>query len=585
MAHPGLPNDVDIIFAGGGTAACVAAARLAKANPEFSILVLEGGANNFQDPTVLTPALFLTHFQPGSPTMLTYTSTPSEILNNRSLPVYGGGILGGGSSINFMVYVRAQGLDFDNWKSPGWSAQDLLPLCKKIETFHQSGDVIDPAKHGSDGPVQVSDGGFRSQSEGEFMSAIRQLGYEEVEDLMDLEQVHGFTRLQRYVSPEGVRQDAAHCYLHPLLQDGRHPKLRVLLHSKVERVIFDELQSPPRAVGVEFYQSDNHIPAPSACQKNLLSVRARKCVIIAAGALSTPQILERSGVGNPHILESLGIKTISSLPGVGENYIDHQLLPVSYRAHMDETDTMDKPFPGWNGVDIGAKLQMSDEEARSLGTDFHASWLQDYHPYSKPVFFCLMLNTCLAVLPQGIPGRPFTMCMYLAYPFSRGSIHIDSSTDGYRLRNGFLAHPSDVKMHIWSYKLSREIARRMPNFMGEIESLHPRFPESNAARIVTSPVAAVHGSIEYSDEDDRLIEQWVRDNIISGSHLMGTAAMGPVEGGGVVDERLNVHGTSGLKVGDLSIAPTNVGANTYHTALLIGEKVALIVAEELGLSV
>jgi alcohol oxidase len=104
-----------------------------------------------------------------------------------------GGLLGGGSSINFMMYTRAQGVDFDNWKTRGWTAQDFLPLAKKLETFHQDEEGIDKSKHGYDGPIRVSDGGFRGKSEMQFIEAVKMMGYKEMVDLQDLDQVGGFS--------------------------------------------------------------------------------------------------------------------------------------------------------------------------------------------------------------------------------------------------------------------------------------------------------------------------------------------------------------------------------------------------------
>jgi alcohol oxidase len=104
-----------------------------------------------------------------------------------------GGILGGGSSINFMMYTRAQAIDFDSWKAPGWTAEDMLPLCKKLETFHQDEEGIDRSKHGYDGPIHVSDGGYRGKSEKIFMATVKDMGYREIVDLQDFDQVGGFS--------------------------------------------------------------------------------------------------------------------------------------------------------------------------------------------------------------------------------------------------------------------------------------------------------------------------------------------------------------------------------------------------------
>jgi alcohol oxidase len=358
-------GEMDIIFAGGGTAACVAAGRLAKDNPDLKILLIEGGPNQYQNPAVNNPALYLSHLAPDTKTALFYKAQASEHLGGREAIVPMGGCLGGGSSINFMMYTRAQGIDFDSWKTEGWYAKDMHPLCNKLETFHQDEPGINKEKHGHDGPIHVSDGGFRGKSEMQFMDTVKKRGYKEVVDLQDLDSVGGFSRWQRYVSKDGKRQDAAHCYIHPLLQDGQHPNLHILVQSKVVRVIFDE-STPPRAVGVEYMPNEEHQPALPLSKPVHKVVKASKLVVVSAGALGTPQVLERSGVGNPDLLKKLNVPVVSDVPGVGENYQDHHLVLYPYKSTLDSEETLDcilsgrkdfakaaaekDPMLGWNGI-------------------------------------------------------------------------------------------------------------------------------------------------------------------------------------------------------------------------------------------
>lgn len=536
-----------------------------------------------------------------------------------------GGILGGGSSINFMMYTRAQGVDFDSWKTEGWAAKDMLPLCNKLETFHQDEPGIDKSKHGHDGPIHISSGGYRGKSEMQFMDTIKKMGMKEIVDLQDLDQVGGFSvspplavnssgdanhmqRWQRYVSPDGKRQDAAHRYVHPLLQDGQHPNLHLLLEAKVIRVIFDE-STPPRAVGVEYKPNEDHQPSLSLSKPVHHIVKAKKLVVVTAGALGTPQILERSGVGNTEILKKLDIPVVSDLPGVGENYQDHHLVLYPYKSTLAPSETLDPilsgrkdfvkalgekdPQLGWNGIDICAKLRMTDAEVTSLGPEFQKDWNRDFAPYpTRPVMLCGVVNAFLADPSLVEPGQYITMGTYTAYPYSRGSIHITSTTDvltGYDFDAGFLNHPSDIKKQLWAYKLSREITRRLPYYGGELALGHPKFPEGSAAALVESIEGGsppeVTSDIEYSAADDAAIEEWIRGNLNTTWHSLGTCAMRAREAGGVVDGALNVHGTQGLKVADLSMVPENVGANTNNTALVVGEKAAVIIGRELGIEV
>ena len=162
-----------------------------------------------------------------------------------------------------------------------------------------------------------------------------------------------------------MRQDTAHCYIHPLLQDGQHPNLHILPESKVIRVIFDQ-SNPPRAVGVECKPNQNHQPQLSLSNPDPITIKANKLVVVSAGALGTPQILERSGVGNPKVLNDVGIQIIADVPGVGESYQDHHLLLYPYKTSLDPDETLDAilsgrkdfakaaaekdPQLGWNGI-------------------------------------------------------------------------------------------------------------------------------------------------------------------------------------------------------------------------------------------
>lgn len=194
-----------------------------------------------------------------------------------------------------------------------------------------------------------------------------------------------------------------------------------------------------------------------------------------------------------------------------------------------------------------------------------------------------------ALLP---PGQYASVGNYTAYPYSRGHVHISGPglDDPLDFETGFFsdAHDLDVRKQMWAYKRSREIMRRMETYRGEVALGHPRFPEGSKAGCVDldEPLGAdARGrDIEYTADDDAAIEQWLRENVNTTWHSLGTCKMAPRDQGGVVDASLGVHGVSGLKIADLSIPPENVGANTNNTALAIGEKAADIFIRELGLT-
>ena len=195
-----------------------------------------------------------------------------------------------------------------------------------------------------------------------------------------------------------------------------------------------------------------------------------------------------------------------------------------------------------------------------------------------------------SVLPDD--AEYISMANWTAYPYSRGHVHITgpAMSDPVDFDTGWLTDPGDVdvKKHIWAYKVTREMWRRMPIFRGELASSHPRFPPGSKAAVIEKadgPVVTDDSSrIEYSAEDDKAIEQKIREILATTWHSLGTCKMAPREEKGVVDGNLSVHGVQGLKLADLSVPPANVGANTGNTAFVVGEKAADIFIKELGLN-
>lgn len=181
------------------------------------------------------------------------------------------------------------------------------------------------------------------------------------------------------------------------------------------------------------------------------------------------------------------------------------------------------------------------------------------------------------------------MTAFTVYPFSRGHIHITGPNleDPLDFEHGFFTDAGDIdlKKHIWSYKKQREVIRRMPSYRGEMAQCHPPFaPESMAAIVeLSGPLPADVSDIEYSADDDVVLEKWLRSNVGTTWHALGTCKMLPRDKNGVVDANLSVYGVEGLKIADLSIVPRNVAANTNNTALAVGEKAADIFIKELGL--
>ncbi|KAF8607378.1 alcohol oxidase [Ceratobasidium sp. AG-I] len=589
-------SEVDIIFVGGGSAACVAAGRLAASNPGLEILLVEQGPNNLDDPTVVTPALMLSHLVPETKHALFWEGNASTALNGRKSIVPSGGMLGGGSSINFLMYARASASDFDDWDTDGWRPNDLLPLLRKMETYH-----VEPGRdtHGYNGPLHISYSNYYAAIGQEYLDVSVRKGVPLADDIMDMKTGHGCQRLAKWIDPTtGRRQDAAHRYIHP---QASNKFLHVMTKTKVVRVIFEGT----KATGVEVVANEAQEPGADQTPR---TITARRLVVVSAGAIASPVILQRSGVGAADRLAKAGVKTLVNLPGVGAEYQDHAGLILTFHvaddtetlnAIMDkETGAMDKHlalfengqgFLTLNLSDAGSKLRPTQDELQAMGPAFQETWKQQFERApDKPVAMQILVNGFMGP-PSLIPANSRFMMManIATYPLSRGHIYLNSADHQAApdFRPGTIEEQSDIDVQIWIYKKSREIARRMPSFRGEFAPLHPKFPEGSAATCVRldGPPPADMENLAYTAEDNAAIEEFIRDRSDTIWHSIGTVPMKAEKQGGCVDPRLNVYGTTNLKVADLSILPGNVGANTNSTAMLVGEKAAVLIAEDLNL--
>ncbi|KIL67110.1 GMC oxidoreductase [Amanita muscaria Koide BX008] len=594
----------DIIFAGGGATACITAGRLAAANPSLKILILEDGPETRDKPEHLQPARCFENLRnPKSESISLQVARPSQALGGRALMVPTGRCFGGGSCINFMMYTRAAASDYDDWEkkynNPGWGFKDLLPLLQKAETYDRSAPY-----HGFNGPLKISYRESGVNVADDFLAAASKYDKERTttDDVNDfstcnaygVREIH-FPLFNRYSDPAtGKRSDTAHHYVYNQIDHNKN--LVVMCGRRVVGVLFEGI----RAVGVEYMEGQGG-------QKYI--AKASLLVVISAGAFGSPAILQRSGIGDAELLNKHGIKQIVDLPGVGERYMDHNAAIVPY-ALSEEAETLDSLFRGdqeallpivqeWqetgkgllahNGISAGIKMRPHRSELPELGEEFQTLWQEHFESApDKPV-----LVACLFMAYGGsetiAASKKFVMAIYYTcYPTSSGLVHTGSSTDPYLpidFHSGFFDKTVDIGVMRWAYKRTRELLRRMRMSRGEHASGHPKFSQGSAAecKATEGPVDIDAPDIAYSKEDDEAIDQYHRETVGSGYHSMGTCGMKPREDKGVVDPRLNVYGTHGLKVADLSICPANVGANTYNTAIAIGEKAAMLIAEDLGI--
>lgn len=604
-----MSSEYDIIFAGGGTCACVTAGRLAAADPELRILLIEAGKNTKGLQDHVQPARYPSHLAPHSTTVTFHESRPSEALGGRTAIVPIGHCVGGGSSVNFTMYTRAAASDYDDWENvygnSGWGSDQLIPFARKLETYQPEPSA---PTHGANGPLKISYGTTFTNVGQQFIGVAKEYDSSRgfTDDVNDFSTVNRYGRWPKYIDGQtGTRSDPAHHYIY---NNTESKNLFVLEEARVKRVLFED----GRAVGVEWVK-ENLVGVPFAADEETHTVKAKKLVVLSAGALGSPAILERSGIGSKEILEKHDIHCQVDLPGVGNNYLDHNLVFNPMYAG-EEAETLDTIFYGqpceeldaliaqWrkdgttllahNSIDAGIKIRPDQNDLKLLGPDFEDRWNTFFSPApDKPVMWIGPLAALVGVPPPADIGvqKFFTMTYYTEYPVATGYAHITSGQDAHApldFHPGFLDQPADLAVLRWAYKKAREMARRMPCFRGEYPPGNPSFSPSSQAKLVRRDAAYAidEPDIVYSIEDDAAIDDYLRKYTQTTWHSLGTCAMKPREQNGVVDASLNVYGVKGLKIADGSICPGNVSANTNNTVLIIGEKAATIIAEELGVN-
>ncbi|KAF8338384.1 GMC oxidoreductase-domain-containing protein [Amanita rubescens] len=592
-----MSSECDIIFAGGGATACVVAGRLAAADPTLKILIIEDGPDTRDKDVHIQPAkCFKNLWDPNSRTFLHYQGRPSEALGGRSPVVTTGHCLGGGSSVNLMMYTRASASDYDDWENiygnPGWGSKDLIPLLEKAETF----DRIAPY-HGLNGPIKISYREGEPNVAEAFFDAVSKYDQKRqfTDDVNGLFSCDAYGRWPHYIDPiAGTRSCTAQHYIYNQIDENQN--LVVLCERRVVRVLFES----NKATGIEYIDG-------STGQRSV--AKASRLVVLSAGTFGSPTILQRSGIGNADLLKKHEIEMLTDLPGVGEHYIDHNSCFTPYMV-SDDADTMDIVFRGdeemiqpfvqhwletrkglltYTGTDAGIKMRPCLKDLEDFGEDFKSTWEKFYAPApDKPLAILCPVAGMLEPSSEPPTKKYVTMVYFTTYPASSGFVNITSGGDAYSpvdFHPGFLDAPTDNAILRWGYKQCREIARRMRIYRGEYSSRHPKFPTGSLAECgpAKGPVDINAPNIVYSKEDDKAIDRFNREIILTSWHSMGTCAMKLREARGVVDSRLNVYGTRNLKVADCSIAPANVGANTYNTAIAIGEKAGVLIAEDLGI--
>nr|XP_018263426.1 uncharacterized protein I303_03295 [Kwoniella dejecticola CBS 10117]OBR85584.1 hypothetical protein I303_03295 [Kwoniella dejecticola CBS 10117] len=501
------------------------------------------------------------------------------------------------------MYNTPAASDFDDWKQPGWAYADLEPLIRK-SIHYSSPEKPGSSPHSDEGVFEVSQGGHVVSYGDAYAKACRLVlkDAEECDNITNYRTGHGFGRQPKLITRDGRRSNVADAYLHPT----KAKNLIVVTGVTIDKVLLEG----STAVGVKVIGDGQPSTAFGKKERYIKDVKGNRMVVVTCGALGSPAVLERSGIGSPEILKKAGVAVNVDLPGVGHDLDDHQLICPMYRATEGayepfdeyargvdsvkgpidaEYDRTGRGIAASNGFDYGMKIRPTESEIDSMGREFKTYWKRiGAGKVDKPLCSNVILPYFYSYRPPP-SGKYFCIGGFHNYPASRGSIHI-SSPDPFAppiATTGFLTRPEDLPVHVWYYKKQREFSRRLPFYEGEEPDSHPRFDPKSPARLRSSddpnrtdkPVE--DDSIPYSPEDDKAIEDYVRENVATAYHSIGTCAMKKREVGGVVDAKLSVHGVKRLKVADLSICPSNVGTNTTSVVLLIAENASQIFLKEL----
>lgn len=335
-----------------------------------------------------------------------------------------------------MMATRGSASDFDDWKTEGWTYNDLLPLARKMETYHPANGAA--KTRGQTGPLNISYGGHQSDLGKQFVKATQELvDVPFKDDIQDFQTGHGLTNWPKWIDPKtGRRQDAAHGYVHPVMKE--QDNIHLICKSRVLRVLLDDEN---RAIGAEY--CDNPLadapynPEQPPTVGDVKTIKARKLVVVCSGALGTPGVLERSGIGKRDVLEKAGVECKVELDGVGSNYEDHQLCLSAY--HVDpEEETLDDYLRGipevhakvgeqWakdgtglvatNAIDAGFKWRPTPEHVKKMSPEFQKVWQEYFEPAKdKPVVIGACVSALLGDHSMVPPGR---YCMTGALDFLR----------------------------------------------------------------------------------------------------------------------------------------------------------------------
>jgi choline dehydrogenase-like flavoprotein len=522
-----VTEDCDYVVVGAGSSGCVIANRLVNAGKQ--VLLLESGpADN--DKFIHIPATFVRVI--GTERSWVYESEPQPSAANRAMYVPQGRTLGGGSSLNAMVYIRGQAEDYDEWSEmgcDGWAWQDVLPVFRRCEANTR----LFNSYHGNDGPLSVTDIRYRHPLSRGFVAAAQEAGLSYNPDFNSGRQAGvGFYQT---TTRRGRRGSTAVTYLRPVMSN---PNLKVITEAHVSRVILEN----GAAVGIAYRTADG--------AEN--TVRVRHEVILSSGALATPKLLMLSGIGPQEDLAKLGIPVIRHLSGVGRNYQDH--LEVSVYGRARKPISLLGNDKGIRALRHGAQYFLFRSGLLTSNVVESGGFVDTLGTGRPDVQFHVLPVLVGDVGREPLEGHGISINPCFLRPKSRGTVKLRSRDASAPIifDPNYLTAQEDVDTLVRGVKLARKILRA-PALAALVEKeLLPG---------------------EADDLETKAIEDHVRQFAKTVYHPAGTCRMGKGDEA-VVDPKLRVQGVSRLRVADVSIMPKIVSGNTNAAAVMIGERCA-----------
>lgn len=519
----------DYIVVGAGSAGCVLAARLSE-DPRVRVLLLEAGGDDSAR-EVRIPAAFSRLFK--SERDWNYSTEEEPCLNGRRLYWPRGKMLGGSSSMNAMIYIRGNPSDYDGWKNlgnDGWGWADVLPYFMKSENQERGGSPF----HGAGGPMSVSDLRCVNKLTRAFVAGALETGIPANEDFNGT--VQDGAGFYQVTQENGARQSAADAYLKPAL---RRRNLTLQTKAHATRLIIER----NRAAGIEYVRND-------AIQK----ANAESEVILAAGAVNSPQLLLLSGIGPSGETKKAGVAPREELPGVGRNLQDHPMVSVGYLCEKPVSLASAESLPNvvrWLIFRSGPLASNVAEGGAFVRTQANLP-APDLQILFGPAYY----------VNHGLERRKehcFGFGPTLIRPESRGSVSLRSANpfDAPAIRPNYLSTEHDVRVMVEGVRRSREIANTKAFKPYRGAELHP------GSKIATTEQVA----------------DFLRANMQTLYHPVGTCKMGS-DAMAVVDQRLRVRGIEGLRVADASVMPRIISGNTNAPAIMIAEKAADMIRED-----